>query len=183
MMEKEKQCITTNWRIGVFILFPFFIGLLGPSCKSISTDDQIRATIDTTLSVINRKDYNKLQRLIENDSRGEENMEFIVYDINKIDYLIDKYYDGNVKKLSIIYEDGTDELSRKKIVIPIFSGFDSATGLKTAVLNLYVGPPQMIDLDKLSGFEYEDKYDAGWATKLIEEGKGINFDDPIREVK
>ena len=150
------------------------------SCKEQSSREKIDSTIHAALKAINEKDYLKMQQLIGVDAPSDTSMEDIVGKVNRVDYLIDKYHGGRIENLEIQFANGFDYLSRKKITIPLFEGYDSTTGIQQAVLVLYVGPPIPVPLTKLSGFEYEGKYDTKWREFLIREGKLPDMDSPSR---
>ena len=149
------------------------------SCNSESDSDKIKNTVHKALKAINLKDYKNMQGIMGIYSPSDTCMEIIASKVNRVDYFIDKYFDGNISKLTVKYAKTLDGLGRLEITIPLFNGYDSTTGTLEANLYFYIGPPAPVPLSKLSGFDFDAKYDGARTRQLDLEGKLPNFDEPI----
>jgi hypothetical protein len=165
-MNKMKQVI-----MQIFLLV--FLQSFN-SCAQLTREEQINHTLQKTLIAINTKDYATLRKMIGNNM--DTNVSNIVSNVIDTKYFVDKYYKGHIDKLHILSKDSLDEMGRKLYRVELFKGFDSVMGVSNVALLLYVGPPQIIPLDRLSGFEMSMNVDVEYRKHLMENGTLFDFD-------
>lgn len=144
-------------KIGVFnlILLSLFFHI---ACKHQSNDEQILATSQKLITAIKKENIEDVKDLIGVKlSVIGKDTESLRFDINKCKHLFDTYY--HEKKMEVVLTNQIDELGKRLVKVPIFKGYDSASKLTKAVLNIYFGPPNFVPLSKISGYEVVTHYD------------------------
>lgn len=151
------------------------------SCHTKTNEQIVNETVDKAIAAINKNDYQKINELVSEHSPNADDTELIKYHIQTIYYLTKKYHDGNLKNVRIEITKKHDEFDRLKISIPIFSGFDSTTGITSAILNLYVGPPDIIPLTEFSGFEFDQKVNINYRGDLMSHDKLVPMEQLLKK--
>ena len=118
------------------------------ACNSQSHQEKIRSTSKEVISAIIKNDAHKFESIL---GRQNKTFEMIEYDVNRLNSLFNKYSINNNSEVIItnLYND----LGQQLIRVPI-SGRDST--IPGLCLNLYFGPPQVMPLNKISGYEIID---------------------------
>lgn len=131
------------------------------SCKEKSVNN----TIDKALKTIEKRDYKGMRKLIGTQIPSDTDMEFIVSKMVKASYFLCKYHSCKTQGFQILTDNKQDELGRITYIIPIFTGYDSSTGISNVRIRLNVGPFSLFSYDELTGFDIERDVDAkrrGW---------------------
>ncbi len=156
--------------------YTLFIILFLCSCKAVSSNNQlINKTIKETLYMVNENNSIGVVNMLGTENPGIDTSS-IKYDVKYMYYILTKYLNNNIEHLEWSTDGTIDNLGRTKFIIPLYKGFDSLTGCKYVVLNLYLGPEEIISLDKLSGFEPEIEVDSDYRSKLREGGNLLDID-------
>jgi hypothetical protein len=142
------------------------------SCKTLSQQEQIRQTMYSVLSAINKNDTQAVKRYFyEPTRRRYPSDEQLKLDLETMYYLLAKYHANNIDSLEWSTDNKHDNLSRLRVVIPIFDGFDSLSGITKATLNLYFGPEEIVPLAYISGYDQDIQVDAVYRGELMKQGK------------
>ena len=156
--------------------------LLFGSCKPVPEEDRrINQTIKEVVDLVNSNDY---LGVIGKIGAGEENIDTfkVRREVLRGYYMLAKYHGNNTEKLRWETDGVLDAVWRRRYTIPLYEGFDSLTGIKQAALNLYVGPPEIIPLNELSGFKLDVEVDPEYRGKLLEEGKLLDIEEIVEDL-
>lgn len=171
----------------VFFEILVFCNVLAFGCSTqnqvseTNYDSTINNTINKSIVAINQNDAPLLISYFGHAYPEDLiSLKMIQPKVTRFYYLISKYHDNDLKSLEWTTDSSIDQLGRMKYVIPIFKGFDSLTGIKSAQLNLFVGPPEIIPFDSLSGVEFEIQVDADYRGELLNQGKLLETEDLLR---
>lgn len=132
-----------------------------------SEDSKINSTLEKFIEQYNSNKLEKIENLIglESNARSQN-----LYSLK----CVSEFTTRNKIKLNLIdicFENKLDNLSRKRATFNVFNGFDSVEGYKLIKIHLFFGPPQIINLDKLSDLEVETEFHTAYRHKLFDEGK------------
>ena len=124
------------------------------SCKSQTNDEKIVFTAKETIRNIYENDFNafkgkiglsRLSIIGKNDEMLRSDFDFLSSIISKDSISI--YFN------QIIVPDSTNEIDQKSVKFKIPLTFIEDSTFKEAVLTLFFGPPQIIPLNKISGYK------------------------------
>ncbi len=139
------------------------------ACKHESNGDKIHDTMIKGLHYIQQNNSKKFKKMLYQNTPFDD--ERFAYNFMVANKLINKYH-LNIDSPMIYYDINKKELDSSFLIhIPVFSGFDSSSGLTKAELKFYFGPPQFCPLSKLTRFYFDYDYDGNYREKAIENGK------------
>ncbi len=168
--------VKTKINRGIYVLIGIFLLV---SCKPISEEDRrIDQTIKEVVDFVNTNDYLSIVGKLVSAKENIDTLK-IEWDVLSAYYMLVKYHGNKTEKLRWKTDRVLDAVWRRKYTIPLYEGFDSLTGIKQAALNLYVGPPEIIPLNELSGFELDVEVDPQYRRKLREEGKLLDIEEIV----
>lgn len=146
----------------IYLLFCFLLIL---SCKKKTEKEQINDTCIKVLAAIENNNESAFRKLIGVELRQiGKNEERVSSSFQRIKKYYDKFMKGKQPEF-IITDSIIQEIGTRLIKMPIFVGVDSTEGIREVRLDIYVGPPQMVPLNKISDFDLVVKYDPNrqWA--------------------
>lgn len=148
--------------------------------RSLSDEElqQVHQTLSEVVQAINRNDYMNVMNRIGAEYLLTDTFR-IKSDVTDVYYILSKYHKNIIDSLDMTTDHRLDNLSRMRFDVALFEGFDSTIGYKRVTLRLYVGPPEIIPLDKLSGFEADIEVDAEYRGKLREAGKLLDIEEIV----
>jgi hypothetical protein len=137
-------------RITIFLIITnaFF------SCKSQTNDEKVLVTAKEAIRNIYEGDFDSFKGKIglsrlsiigKNEERLKSDFDYLFSVLSKDS--IDFYYN------QIIVPDTTNEFDQKIVTFSVPLSDIESVNFKEAVLTLFFGPPQIIPLNKLSGYE------------------------------
>lgn len=144
-------------------------------------DQNVDSIIGEVVGFVKTNDYLSLISILGTEYLQSDTNR-IRFEVNHLYYLYSKYIDGNSEYLEWYSDGKVDDLGRVKFSIPFYEGFDSATGIQQAILNIYLGSAGIIPMDKLSGIEVESKVDVAYRGKLLEEGKLLDIEELLEDL-
>lgn len=129
------------------------------SCGKGTEDEQIKNTCQKVGAAIENNNESAFRKLIGVDlSQIGKNEERVSASFQQIQKYYEKYMNG--KDLEFVITDSIVPVIGKRIVrFPIFNGIDSTEYIREVRLDVYVGPPQMVPLNKITDFELVVTYD------------------------
>lgn len=137
----------------IFILFLSSLAIINITCKSQTEREKIIQTANNVLSFIKSKDSIGFEKLNQHEvQQNLKTTQMVKWDFKKCTFFFDSVYNKQLGSFKI--SDSLDVLSRLKVIIPIKEYKDS---LKIT-LNLFFGPPQVVPLNSLSGYELLFEY-------------------------
>lgn len=148
-----------------YILVIPTITLLGLSCKEGNDNAIFTKTSKELLSNIADSNYSNFEKMIyKNGDR-----EYLQYYFS-VCFNIIHSQKINIDTLPIIISEDTQIDGTKKVTIPLFSGFDSTSGMKKSIIELYYGPSELVPNNQITHFFIDDNYDVSYRTKLLKSG-------------
>ena len=122
------------------------------SCKTQSNENEIRNTTNKVLVALEKGDEEEFEKLIGVElSQIGKNKELLNTDFEKCKFLYTLY--ASSKKVDVIISDEYNELGSRKVILPIYKGYDSLNNISAVRLELYFGPPNFVPLEKISDYK------------------------------
>ena len=122
------------------------------SCKTQSNENEIRNTTNKVLVALEKGDEEEFEKLIGVElSQIGKNKELLNTDFEKCKFLYTLY--ASSKKVDVIISDEYNELGSRKVILPIYKGYDSLNNISAVRLELYFGPPNFVSLEKISDYK------------------------------
>lgn len=135
-------------KVGIIALS--YLVMINIACKQQTEQEKLSQTTNNVLSFIKNGDSIGFEKL--NQYELEQNFktkQMIRNDFKKLAFFFDSVYNKRIGSFKI--SDSLDDLSRIKVLIPIKEYKDSLN----ITLNLFFGPPQLVPLNFLSGYELD----------------------------
>lgn len=124
----------------------FFIPLFG-SCQNTNQEESIDLTAKKIIHSIKDGNIEEFINLIGTSAKNDT--ELREADFSKLKYYVDKYNVTDTFRITDKYT----PLMKRLIEIPIFNGYDTINNIKKITLVLYFGPPDIVPLNKISGYK------------------------------
>lgn len=109
--------------LSVFVLF---------ACSSHKNGANHFYTVHKFLNLVSKQDTAQLLQMVRKDGPQTKDRWRFNSNMERINYLITKYGVAEENKWIVKYDTSRTLLKLKNIVVPIFDGFDSITGLQKA---------------------------------------------------
>jgi|GEM_PF-6516485 len=130
-------------------------------------EEKIIETTKKMLNFIADSNYQNFKELMYPRNVDDERL---IHYFNICHYCI-KNYSNNIDSIPITISDEQQIDSTTKVVIPIFKGFDSTTGLREAQIEVFFGIKRFVPLNQITHFFVKDEYNVDYRKKLLETGK------------
>jgi hypothetical protein len=137
----NRSCVLLT----VYILFTL-------GCRQQTYEEQMKETSDKVLATFKNGEEKDFARLIGVDLLTiGKNEEMVGLDFKRYKELYNRYLAN--KQPEVVITNEIDNLGHRKVIVPFSNTYDSVEKTKTVRLELLFGPPQMVPLNKLSGYK------------------------------
>ncbi len=137
-----------KWVIKIYCCLSIFTFLTFISCKSQTNEEKIQQTTYQLIDILKGNTEEDFLNLIGTDRR--QDTELVRFDYIKIKSYINKYLKED--KPEILITNKYTDLGQRLVQVPLYKGYDTIANIKELYLNLYFGPPDIIPLNKISGY-------------------------------
>ena len=146
-MQLSKQYVMRIAHLFISI----FICYLLVKCKSQTNEEKMQTTSKDIVKMIRNGQVKEFEKSLGVDllTMGKDE-ESLKRDVDSCQKYLNKYKKDNDPDLIITNE--YNHLGMLKVIVPLLPETHIEEGIVKAQLELFFGPPQMVPLDKISGF-------------------------------
>ncbi|HEY9261982.1 hypothetical protein [Chitinophaga sp.] len=149
------------------ILCGFITLLLAVGCKHQSQQEKMISTTQKVLSAIQKDDKILFADLIGTNNADTEALNA---NLTKIKTYFDKYGPSGAP----IITNKFTSLGKRLVIVPLLKGRDTIHHINEISIHLFFGPPQMVPLEKISGYSLIIIDSSG---KRVQQFSPTTFDD------